>query len=482
MAQAREFLGRISVDLASIQPSLLVLGLVAFSAGVLLLASYRRSEFVSDCAAEALDPVSSVDESMQVVTPPDAPIDVLQSSASQVSSAVQVELDIALAENQRLRERLRDLHSHVDHLRVTHSMVLKGLSQKLSSSVDKVVAGSELLQENNLDLAQIESLSNMRLAARVLRDQIEVLNDLSLLESNQLYLEFSEFDLAALLEELCYVAEARELQVSLHISEGLQVCVAGDEKRIGLIVQALLDNAAQYSAQGEIRVSLSSLGRRGSGTSYRIDVQDSGAGIAPEEQLALWKAFAAPEGEATGTLGPSMSVANALVKKMHGSLSVKSRLGEGALFSAELELADVEATHQITPLHIKSENPKLLDMSAIEQIRRQQSPGQPDVVVRAVSAWISSSERTIDDALKAATDEDAARVVTNLVALSSSSAFIGAEAVVAACHQAEKKFSGRVDAPQTAFFKNWRETSLADIEQACSETKPYLHRLVSSAA
>jgi signal transduction histidine kinase/HPt (histidine-containing phosphotransfer) domain-containing protein len=505
-ADAAQFVELMGASLGEVQASLLLLALVAFSAGVLLLASYRKQEFLAERVLHGAQNDSGADQGERAPQSISVSTDIAtQAIRGRTSTGVpgaraQAEFDIAIAENERLRSKVDEMNRRVDELATGHARFIARLGRDLLTPVNSMVERCDQLQDtlqgSELDGAHIEPMAHIRLATRDLLDRIDVLEDFASLNSRQFELEAAPFDLLAVIEEECYVAEARDLHVTFDPADDLPSAVVGDRKRLRVIVQAMLDNAARHSAQSEIQVSLSCMAKGEGDRVYCIDVQDSGDGIPPEQQLALWKALAADEVTAAGALGPALSVANALVKRMRGRMLIKSRLGEGTLFCAEIQLDDVAKAGRVVdlvtqlPIHstavkvpvTDTHHPQVLDVSAIEAIRLRQTPGQPDVVSRAVSAWLTCSEYALADARQACDDHDTAGLLASLLALSSGSRFVGAEAVAAACQRAEREAQALHATSQSTPELTVLVPRLDEIEQACNEVKPALKRLVSAAA
>lgn len=172
-------------------------------------------------------------------------------------------------------------------------------------------------------------------------DQLNRLIDdlylLSLVSARQLSLLPSEFTLRSLLEErIAWAAprlQASQMQASLDVAEDLRVLA--DRGRVGQVISILLDNAIRYAASG----GWVALSARRQGAGVRIEVEDGGAGFAPEHLDRVcdrfWRAESSRSRHAGGS-GLGLAVAVAICQAHGGRLSVRNRDGGGALTRIDL--------------------------------------------------------------------------------------------------------------------------------------------------
>jgi two-component system phosphate regulon sensor histidine kinase PhoR len=108
--------------------------------------------------------------------------------------------------------------------------------------------------------------------------------------------------------------------------------VLGDRRRIEQVVSNLVTNAAKYGLSGR-RVEVTVSG----GAELVIQVRDFGPGITPEDQEKLFKPFFRSRAHRrVGGLGIGLSLVSDIVQAHHGTISVWSQEGQGALFTVRL--------------------------------------------------------------------------------------------------------------------------------------------------
>jgi signal transduction histidine kinase len=137
-------------------------------------------------------------------------------------------------------------------------------------------------------------------------------------------------------------AVRKPASIDLGISVDGAVHVDADPDRLRQVVANLVDNAVKYSPGGG-RVEVRVLARSGSGV---IEVQDHGLGIPAHEQRRIFEKFYRLDPSMTRGVGGSglgLYISRELVELMGGVLSVRSRHGEGSIFTVRLPLASTVA-------------------------------------------------------------------------------------------------------------------------------------------
>ena len=160
--------------------------------------------------------------------------------------------------------------------------------------------------------------------------------DLAKIDSGKLAIEHNAFDLAALLEGSVnghsHKAAARGLGLTLHIQPGTARRVKGDAPRIRQMLENLLSNAVKFTERGSVTVTVSSGVLASGHAQVRIDVRDTGAGIAAEKLPLIFESFTQSDGSVSrkhGGTGLGLSLTRKLAELHGGSCnsSARRRLG-----------------------------------------------------------------------------------------------------------------------------------------------------------
>jgi signal transduction histidine kinase len=187
---------------------------------------------------------------------------------------------------------------------------------------------------------QAEYLEDILSSGRHLLSLINDILDLSKIEAGRMELEVTTFSVPDLLETTMTLVRERAMRHGIAL--GLEVdprldSVAADERKVKQVVLNLLSNAVKFTPEGG-RVELRAVPANGA---VEISVSDTGIGIAPEDQEAIFDEFRqvgsdyARKREGTG-LG--LTLARRFVELHGGRIWVKSEPGRGSTFSFSLPL------------------------------------------------------------------------------------------------------------------------------------------------
>jgi len=171
-------------------------------------------------------------------------------------------------------------------------------------------------------------------------DMVDTLIDVSRIEQENAghALELSALDLkevtAAAVESLRPAAERKGIALELEVA-GDSLSCNGDRGLLQQAVRRLVDNAVKYSAPGG-RVVLRA---RGEGGAIALEVEDFGIGIAAEHVPRIFEKFYMVDGSvsrSTGGTGVGLYLVREIVRLHEGTVEVRSRPGQGTLFSVRL--------------------------------------------------------------------------------------------------------------------------------------------------
>jgi signal transduction histidine kinase len=245
----------------------------------------------------------------------------------------------ALAGNlNRMSMELGRLYGEVEAASRHKSEFLANMSHELRTPLNAIIGFSEVLLERmfgELNPKQEEYLKDVLASGRHLLSLINDILDLSKVEAGKMELEPSTFDLAAALEGCLSLVRERATRHGIGLSltaDGRVGEVVADERKVRQVVLNLLSNAVRFTPEGgKVAVDLSQ-GER----DVAIAVSDTGVGIAPEDQAAVFEEFrqvgsdSARKSEGTG-LG--LALARKFVELHGGRIWVKSQEGVGSTFT-----------------------------------------------------------------------------------------------------------------------------------------------------
>lgn len=202
---------------------------------------------------------------------------------------------------------------------------------------------SQLAMCQDMNVQQHTDLQTSEMLAEYLTDVDNDHPDCSKIESGELQIENVVFDLRQLIERTIHLMEiaARDKDLALIIdySTNLGRYYHGAPLQITQVLIGLLSNAIKFTDTGLVRLGVS----RSAPGVLRFEVEDTGVGIAPEEQQRLFQTDAQAHRRATsrrfGGTGLGLVIARRLVELMGGYIEVTSEPGWGSCFAFEIETA-----------------------------------------------------------------------------------------------------------------------------------------------
>jgi signal transduction histidine kinase len=196
-----------------------------------------------------------------------------------------------------------------------------------------------------------ELLAKVRQCAQTMDSLFEGLLDISRLDAKAVQVRAEVFAIAPLLQCIAneFEPQAREQGLRLHVVPS-RALVRTDPALLGRIVRNLVSNALRYTPSGRVLV-----GCRHAAGALRIQVHDTGIGIAPEFQQLVFEEFfqvGNAERDRGQGLGLGLSIVQRISALLDAQLRLVSRPGHGSMFELRVPLApQMQSRHQELPQH-----------------------------------------------------------------------------------------------------------------------------------
>ena len=244
----------------------------------------------------------------------------------------------SLAESRRsLEEKVAELE-RANHLK---SEFLATISHELRTPLNVIIGYADMLAEGaerggNPERARI--IAAIRRYSQLQLDLITSILDFSRLSSGRISFHIARFALAPALAEIqaLYAGRLRGPRVRFTTTVDPRVPeLETDRTKLQEIVRNLVDNAVKFTEQGAITVTATMT----RASLLRIEVADTGTGIADADVQAIFDAFhqiGESSTRRTGGIGLGLSIVKQLVEALGGTIAVASRLGEGSTFRVDL--------------------------------------------------------------------------------------------------------------------------------------------------
>jgi GAF domain-containing protein/anti-sigma regulatory factor (Ser/Thr protein kinase) len=246
-------------------------------------------------------------------------------------------------ENVRLFKEIQAKSAQLEVANQHKSEFLANMSHELRTPLNAIIGFSEVLMDRmfgEVNEKQADYLKDIHESGRHLLSLINDILDLSKIEAGRMELELSSFDLpSAISNAITLVRErAQRHSIELHLDvDGQLGQLSADERKFKQIMLNLLSNAVKFTPDGgQVGVSA----RKFDGV-VEVAVRDTGIGIAPEDQAAVFEEFKQVGRDnlrkAEGT-GLGLALTKRFVELHGGAIRLESAPGKGSTFTVSLPL------------------------------------------------------------------------------------------------------------------------------------------------
>lgn len=219
---------------------------------------------------------------------------------------------------------------------------LSRLDHELKNPLTAILAGLANLSSSETEQQRERALRSVEAQMRRLRNLVSDLRKLADLERRSL--DFNPIDMNPLLLEVYeYIQEKEEAKkrnfgISIPQAPWPLPYVSGDRDLLFLVVHNLMDNALKFSAPGDTI----ELRAYEDGSRLIVEVADTGLGIRESERAFIWDELYRGE-DARGIPGSGLGLAlvKSIIQRHNGTVAVRSRSGQGTVFSFALPVLDV---------------------------------------------------------------------------------------------------------------------------------------------
>jgi CheY-like chemotaxis protein len=172
---------------------------------------------------------------------------------------------------------------------------------------------------------------------------------MSKIEAGRTTLNPSTFDLPALLHDLEMMFRVRtdekKLSFSVEMVDDVPRYVVADVNKLRQVIINVLGNAVKFTELGGVGVRVRTDRAGAAGPLLRVEIEDTGPGISPDDQGKLFRHFEQTKtGQQAGTgTGLGLAISREFVRLMGGAITVSSEVGKGSVFVIDLPLHEGEA-------------------------------------------------------------------------------------------------------------------------------------------
>ena len=232
---------------------------------------------------------------------------------------------------------------------------LANMSHDIRTPMNAIVGYTNIAKTNKHQPETVaDALDKIGSSSHYLLSLINDILDISKIESGKMQISYGPCDLAALfrrIEDITALQAKKKFLVITYCHDSVRhYKVKSDELRLEQILINIISNAIKYTPSGKtVDLIAEELPSSGGKNKYRFIIRDTGIGIKEDYLPHIFESFTREERTTVNRIqgtGLGLAITAKIVEMMGGTISVKSKLGEGSEFTVELELEPLDMDSQ----------------------------------------------------------------------------------------------------------------------------------------
>lgn len=241
------------------------------------------------------------------------------------------------------------------------SSLLANMNHELRTPMNGILGFAEILM-NDLENPDYKlKAENILISGRRLMETLDAIMDLSFLESDKVSRKFKAVSVLKTIKPILisYDLSVKRKGLTIGLEIPADLCIMGDDHLFSHLMKNLIDNAVKYTDTGTVSIIAKKQITDGNPL-VSIEIQDTGIGISEENHELIFQAFRQVSegyGRQFEGSGLGLSLSRKIVELMNGSISVRSKIGEGSCFTVCIPQVNDLSLNQV-PARRETPNPR----------------------------------------------------------------------------------------------------------------------------
>ena len=267
-----------------------------------------------------------------------------------VGIAVGLIMRFQLHSFEKERERTLEQRNEIERIAKSKDAFFANMSHEIRTPISAIIGLNEMILREDISDEVAEDALKVKNASKILLNLINDILDFSQIESDRMTIVPVSYKIKELIDDVVSLLQVRmrekNLEFNIKIDSDLPTGLMGDEIRIRQILINLLTNAAKYTQEGSVTLTVQGEALADNRERLIFTISDTGIGIKKEDLESLYDYFKRVDREKNRKIegsGLGLAITKQLVSLMGGTLTVDSIYRKGSVFTVTLEQPIVDS-------------------------------------------------------------------------------------------------------------------------------------------